>query len=191
MDLKVMTRLYKTHKYIACIIAEVTNYLITVPIHQAKSEVGDMLIENSITKYCVPEYTIMDQDNAFMSSLMKCLLKKFDIKIKTVVPYNHQSLQAHHRIISLSNMLTKHLTNLGQMWPKYLLLATFAYSSFNNPNVKSHSPYEIIFGRKPRSLLNLESTPNIKVSDSFKEYYNLLNKRLKYLHKLPLDFKSK
>ena len=55
MDLKVMPRSYKGHKYILCIIDKVTNYLITVPIHQAKSEeVGDVLIENVITKYCVP-----------------------------------------------------------------------------------------------------------------------------------------
>ena len=55
MDFKVMPRLYKGHKYILCIIDEVTNYLITVPIHQAKSEeVGDTPIENVITKYCVP-----------------------------------------------------------------------------------------------------------------------------------------
>ena len=44
---------------------------------------------------------------------------------------------------------------------------------------------------KPKSLLNLESTPDIKVSGTCKEYYELLIKRLKYLHKLLLDFKSK
>ena len=55
-----------------------------------------------------------------MSSLMNYLFKMFDIKMKTVVPFNHQSLQAEHRIKSLSNILTKHLTNLGQIWPKYL-----------------------------------------------------------------------
>ena len=36
MDLKVMPRSHKGHKYILCIIDEVTNYLITVPIFQAK-----------------------------------------------------------------------------------------------------------------------------------------------------------
>ena len=55
----------------------------------------------------------------------------------------------------------------------------------------NHSPYELIFGRKLRSLLNLESTPDIKVSGSFREYYDLLNKRLKYLHNLLLNFQSK
>ena len=57
----------------------------------------------------------MDQDSAFMSSLMTYLLNKFNIKIRTVAPYNHQSLQAEHGIKSLSTILTKHLTNLGQM----------------------------------------------------------------------------
>ena len=67
----------------------------TVPIYQAKpGEIGEELIENVITKYCIPEYIIMDQDSAFMSSPMTYLLNKFNIKIRTVAPYNHQSLQA-------------------------------------------------------------------------------------------------
>ena len=56
------------HKFILCIIDEVTNYLITVPIYQSKAEeIGDALIEH-ITKYCFPDCIIMDQDSTFMSS---------------------------------------------------------------------------------------------------------------------------
>ena len=191
MDLKVMPRSFRGHKYILCIINEVTNYLITVPVHQAKSEeVEEALTENVLTKYCIPEYIIMDQDSAFMSSLMTYLLCKFNIIIKTVTPYNHQSLQVEHGIKSLSNILTKCLTSLGQMWLKYSPLAMFAFSTFNTPNLGNHSPYELIFGRKPRSLLNLESTPDIKVSGTFKEYYELLNRILKCLHNLLLNFLS-
>ena len=127
MDLKVMPRSHKGHIYILCIIDEVTKYLIMVPIYQSKAqEIGDALIEHVITKYCIPDGIIMDQESAFMSSLINYLFSKLDIKIKTVAPYNHQSLQEEHRIKSLSTILRKHLTNLGQMWPKYLLLATFA-----------------------------------------------------------------
>ena len=68
MNLKVMPRSHKGHKFILCIIDEVTNYLITAPIYQAKSEeIREALIENIITKYCIPEYIIMDQDSVFMS----------------------------------------------------------------------------------------------------------------------------
>ena len=59
MDLKVMPILQNGHKLILCIIDEVTNYLITVPIYHAKSEeVGEALIENVITKYCIPDCII-------------------------------------------------------------------------------------------------------------------------------------
>ena len=110
-----MPKSYRGHKYILCITDEVTNYLITVPTHQAKSEkVGETLIENVITKYCVPEYIIMDRYSTFKSSLMTYLINKFNIKIKTVAQNNHQSLQAEHGIKFLSNILTKHLTNSGQ-----------------------------------------------------------------------------
>ena len=192
MDLKVMPRLHKGHRYILCINDEVTNYLITVPIFQARSEeIGEALIENVITKYCIPEYIIMDQDSAFTSSLMTYFFNKFDIKIKTVAPYNHQSLQAEHGIKFLSCILTKHLTSLGQMWTKYLSLATFAYNTFNTPNLKNYSPYELTFGRKPKLLLNVESNPDIKVSRNFREYYELLNKKIKYLQNIIFNFKSR
>ena len=96
MDIKVMPMSQKGHKFILCVIDEVTNYLITVPIFQAKSEeVAEALIEN-ISKYCILDCIIMDQDSAFMSSLMHYLLNKFEIKVKTVAPYNHQPLQAEH-----------------------------------------------------------------------------------------------
>ena len=70
----------------------------------------------------------------------------------------------------------KHLTNLGQMWPKYLPLATFAYNTFNSPNLANYSAYELVCSRKPKLLLNLDTIPDIKVSVTFKDYYNLLNK---------------
>ena len=108
---KVMPRSHKGHRFILCIIDEVTNFLITVPIFQARSEeIGEALLENVITKYCIPEYIIMDQDSAFMSSLMTYLFHRLNIKIKTIAPYNHQSLQVEHGIKSLTWILTKHLT---------------------------------------------------------------------------------
>ena len=190
MDLKVMPRLHTGHGYILCIIDEVMNYLVTAPIFQPRSEeIGEALIENVIMKYCIPEYIIMDQDIAFMSSLMTYLFHKFDIEIKTVAPYNHQSLRVEHRIKSLSHILTNHLTSLGQMWTKYLSLAMFAYNMFHTLNLGNYSPYELTFGRKPKLLLNVKSNPDIKVSRNFREHYELLNKRIKYLQDIIFNFK--
>ena len=66
----------------------------------------------------------------------------------------------------------------------------FSCNTFNTPNLGNLSPYELTFGRKPKSLCNVESNPDIKVSRNFKEYYELLNKRIKYLQDMLFNFKS-
>ena len=85
----------------------------------------------------------MDQDSTFMSSLINYLFRKFKIKVKTIVLYNHQSLQAEQGLKSLLTILMKHLTEKGQMQHNYLPLATFAYNTFNSPNLANHSPIQI------------------------------------------------
>ena len=191
IDLKVQPKSHKGHKYILYIINKVANYLVAMPIFQAKlEEVGEAILEHVITKQCTCDYIIMDQDSAFMSSLVSYLFHRLNIKIKMVDLYNHQSLQAEHRIKSLTRILAKNLTGLGQMWMKYLSLATYAYNTFNSPNLGNYNPFELTFGRKPKVLLNTETNPNIKVSTNFKEYYDILNKRIKYLQDILFNFKS-
>ena len=192
IDLKVMPKLQKGHHYILCVTDGMTNYLVTTPVYQAKSEeIGDALIESVISKFGTPEYMIMDQDSVFMSTLRNYLFKRLGVKIKTVGPYNHQSLQAEHVIKSLSSILTKHLVGQGQNWNKFLCLTTFKYNMFNTPNLCNHSPFELIFGKQPKILLDLETDPNIKVSGTYQDYYTLLNKRLHYLQNLLQNFKLK
>ena len=70
-----------------------TEYLVTAPLYQVRSEeIEEILKENVISKFSTPEYTIMDQDSAFMSKLKSYIFRKLGIKIKIVSPYNHQSL---------------------------------------------------------------------------------------------------
>ena len=95
-----------------------------------------------------------------------------------------------HGIKSLTQILIKYLTSLGQMWTIYLSLATFAYNTFNSPNLGNYSAYELTFGRKPKLLLNINSNPDIQVYRNFKEYYELLNKRIKHLQDILFNFKS-
>ena len=92
---------------------------------------------------------------------------------------------------SLSNKLTKHLTGLGKMWPDYLPFGTLAHNKYNSPHLGIYSPYELVFGRKPKLLLDLETDPDIKVAATSKEYSERLEKRLKYLQKVLQDFKMK
>ena len=77
------------------------------------------------------------------------------------------------------------------MWTDYLPFATLAHNTCNSPNLSKYSLYELVFGRKPKLLLDLETSPDIKVLAMYKEYYEQLEKRLKYLQKVLLDFKMR
>ena len=169
MDLKVMPRSQKGHWYILCVLDEMTNYLITAPLYQARSEeVWHAGIHDNGSGQCI-------------HVLSNELLIHLGVSIKTVGPYNHKSLQAEHGITSLSNILSKHLTGWGQTWHKFLSLATFAYNIFHTPNLGNYSPYELVFCRRPKILINIETDPDIKVSGTYKDYHTLLTKRLDYL----------
>ena len=63
--------------------------------------------------------------------------------------------------------------------------------NFQHPSLANYSPYKLFLCRKPKFHLELQTTPDIKVSRTFKDYYILLNKRLQYLQKLLQDFRSK
>ena len=103
-----------------------------------------------------------------------------------MTPYSHQLLQAEHGIKSLSTILTKHLTNLGQLCSQYKPLATFAYNTFNTSNLANYSPYQLVFHRKPNLCLDLETTLILRYWEHLK-----ISIRLQYLHKLLQDFRSK
>ena len=85
----------------------------------------------------------------------------------------------------------KHLSGQGQMWHKYLPLATFTHNTFNSANLAKYSPYELVFRRKPKLLLDLEMDPDVRVLGAHTEYFLQLRKRLEYLHKLLQEFQMK
>ena len=61
------------------------------------------------------------------------------------------------------------------MWIDYLPFATLAHNTYNSPNLSNHSSYELVFGK----------------TATYKEYYERLEQRLKYLQKVLLDFRMR
>ena len=91
----------------------------------------------------------------------------------------------------LVTFLTKHLTGQGQTWHKFLSLATFAYNTFHSPNLGNYSPFELTLGREPKTLLNSETDPDIRISGTYKDYQTMLTNRLNYLQNMLQNFKAK
>ena len=187
MDIKYMPKAGNCMKFILVIIDYNLNYMVTVPLPQIKTElICEALMVHLISKHSVPDMIICDMDATFMSSLMQYMLYKFKITLKVVSPYNYGSLKAEAGIkaIDLSNILIKHLTGQGRDWPLYLPISTLIYNCYNTPNLGGLSPFELVYGKKPKLFMDLETNPDVTVSRSFKDYYESLEKRLKYLHNI-------
>ena len=65
------------------------------------------------------------------------------------------------------------------------------YNTFSSLKLANINPYELVFGGIPGLLMNIETTPDVNISGTVKDYYILLNSRIRYLHQLLQGFKSK
>ena len=192
MDIKYMPKSNRGYKYMIVILCEITNFLVTQPLKEVTaSEVCRVLVEEFIAYFSTPVRIVCDQDPAFMSSLCRYCFQQYRIQILTVGVTNHKSLQAEHGIKSLSNLILTHLTGLGRDWHIYAKPCMLTYNSFSTPNLDGFCPFELVFGRKPRIVPILEVTPPVPVTGTFKDAYDLLNKRLKYFREMLIKFRDK
>ena len=143
-----------------------------------------------ISKHSVPDMIICYMDATFMFSLMQYMFYMFKINLKVVSPYNFGRLKVEAGIKAISNILIKHLTGQGNDWPLYLPISTLIYNCYNIPNLGGLSPFELVYEKKPKLFIDLETNSNVTVSRSFKDYYESLDKRLKYLHNILLKYRS-
>ena len=55
-----------------------------------------------------------------------------------------------------------------------------AFNTYSTPNLDNLSPFEIALGRKAKIIPELEVTPDVLVSGTFKDVYTLLQRKLNY-----------
>ena len=187
MDIKHMPASKSPYKYILVLLCDISNFLVATPMRKAAEEVCSILFDNFMAYYAVPMRIICDQDPAFMSSLCQWFFKAYGIQLVTVSPTNHKSLQAEHGIKSLSNILMKYLSGLGDNWHLYCRPAMMTY---NTPNLDNLSPFEVAFGRKPTLVPKLESTPHIPVAGTFAKAKQALEQKLRYLREKLQKFRD-
>ena len=191
MDIKHMPPSKSPYKYILVLLCDISNFLVATPMKKATAEeVCSILFDNFMADYAVPMRIICDQDPAFMSSLCQWFFKAYGIQLVTVSPTNHKSLQAEHGIKSLSNILMKHLSGLGDDWHLYTRPAMLTYNTYNTPNLDNLSPFELALGRKPILVPKLENVPHIPITGTFAKAKQVLEQKLKYLREKLQKFRD-
>jgi len=141
----------RRNMYILTMQDLLTKYSVAVPLQEANSlTIADAFVNNFICIYGAPEIILMDQRTNFLSSLIRNLTKKFNIKhFKTTAyhPQSNGSLERSHYVLT---EYLKTQINKDEEWDEHISLAMFSYNTSVHEST-SYSPYELIFGKIPRT----------------------------------------
>ena len=191
MDTKHMPPSKDKFLYILVLLCEVSNFIVAAPMKTVTApEICNAIMNHFIGYFGTPIRIVCDQDPAFMSHLCQWFLHSYGIHITTASPTNHQSLMAEHGIKSLSNILMKHLTGLGEDWPLYCKPTMLVYNSYATPNLDHLSPFEVAIGRKAILAPKFEYKPKIPITGTYVKAKEKLEERLEYFKKRLEDFRS-
>jgi len=191
IDIKHMPSGLNGFKYILVVLCETTNYIMAIPLRTEQApEICEALFTQVISVFGSPSHIISDRGPAFTSSLTEYFLSRLGCKQLVISPTNHKSLLAEHGIKSLSNLLLKHLTDLGKEWPNFVKTAQLNHNSYPSPHLDGHSPGELVLGHKIKLIPEIEISFEAPISGSFKDYKGKLDKQIKQLRNKVERFKD-
>ena len=189
MDIKQMP-VNRGYSHILVLLCEVSNYMVALPLTSTRTQnILEAFQRGYLAYFGPPTHIICDQDPAFTSSLMEAFVTQLNIKVILVSPTNHKSLQAEHRIKSLSGLLVKHLSQVWS-WHSCLPYSMLCYNGYSTPNLNGYSPYELVFGHRMTLSQELELKVDTVVSGTCTDYHEKLKKNLRYMSERLQKFRS-
>lgn len=192
LDFKTMPTSNTGYKHLMVACDQITRFLVCVPLQTLDAEtICEAILQKIITIFGPPTMLITDAAKSLTGKLVELLCSSLNIDKKVISVCNHGSLQVERHIQTLSNFLKVNLGQFGSDWVRFIPTTTYAYNAFSSPHLGDHSPFELVYGRKPPDLTNLTFNPMEGLSHSYSEYVALLNKRFQHLSQTMLNLQKK
>ena len=164
------------NQYILTMQDLLTKYSVAVTLRDATAlSIADAITKNFICIYGAPKAILTDQGTNFLSALMRCLTKKFNIQHFKTTAYRPQSNgsieRSHHVLIEyLKTQIQKE-----RNWDNYINMSMFSYNTSVHEGTK-YPPYELVFGRIARlPSAHIPIDENLEIT--YQDYLtNLFNK---------------
>ncbi|UYV66676.1 hypothetical protein LAZ67_4002521 [Cordylochernes scorpioides] len=168
----------RRRKWIIVLTDYYTKYAETKAVSEATvKEVSTFLIEHIILRHGAPKFLISDRGSQFTSNLMKEVMKMCKVKHCFTTSYHPQTNGLTERLNrTLINMISMYLNTDQKNWDEILPFITHAYNT-TIQETTGYSPFFLLFGREPMSLLDDENIPTDSNMDDYDEYIeNYLDK---------------
>ena len=146
IDIKTMPQAFGGYHLLLVITCDQTNFTIAVPLRDRTAQmVAEALIYRVIYLFGPPRQIICDEATEFSSAIIQAILCMLNCRLKVISPYNHGSSNCERQIRMISEIITKHLWDKGQMWPLFTMIAAYAMNSFASEVLSSLSPFQLVF----------------------------------------------
>ncbi|UYV65871.1 K02A2.6-like, partial [Cordylochernes scorpioides] len=168
----------RRRKWIIVLTDYYTKYAETKAVSEATvKEVSTFLIEHIILRHGAPRFLISDRGSQFTSNLMKEVMKMCKVKHCFTTSYHPQTNGLTERLNrTLVNMISMYVNTDQKNWDEILPFITHAYNT-TIQETTGYSPFFLLFGREPMSLLDDENIPTDSNMDDYDEYIeNYLDK---------------
>ncbi|UYV61766.1 hypothetical protein LAZ67_1006427, partial [Cordylochernes scorpioides] len=168
----------RRRKWIIVLTDYYTKYAETKAVSEATvKEVSTFLIEHIILRHGAPKFLISDRGSQFTSNLMKEVMKMCKVKHCFTTSYHPQTNGLTERLNrTLINMISMYVNTDQKNWDEILPFITHAYNT-TIQETTGYSPFFLLFGREPMSLLDDENIPTDSNMDDYDEYIeNYLDK---------------
>ncbi|UYV80221.1 hypothetical protein LAZ67_18002076, partial [Cordylochernes scorpioides] len=168
----------RRRKWIIVLTDYYTKYAETKAVPEATvKEVSTFLIEHIFLRHGAPRFLISDRGSQFTSNLMKEVMKMCKVKHCFTTSYHPQTNGLTERLNrTLINMISMYVNTDQKNWDEILPFITHAYNT-TIQETTGYSPFFLLFGREPMSLLDDENIPTDSNMDDYDEYIeNYLDK---------------
>ncbi|KII69065.1 Retrovirus-related Pol polyprotein [Thelohanellus kitauei] len=137
------------------------------------------MFECVICRFGIPEQIHSDQGTQFEAQMFSDICKRLGIKKSRTTPYHPQgngSVERSNRTIkeALRHFVDSHQSN----WDKYLPTVLFAMRAATN-STTGYSPAELTFGRKIKTVLDIETNPQQESASNLPKDYGTFYEKIK------------
>ena len=164
-----------------------TKYAMAIPTrNQTAKTTAEAFYNNFILNFGIPTRLHSDQGANFESDIIQELCILTNMKKTHTTPYHPQGNAGPERFNrTLLDMLGTLNCDQKQDWKKYVSSLVYFYNCTPHESTK-FTPYELMFGRKPKLPIDLEyeNVREENQSKSTKEYINNLKDRLEQTRKI-------
>ena len=158
LDIKYVFPSNEGYQYLLVIVDTCTRYCLAFPLKQISTlQVAEIILQRICFQFGFCKTLSSDKGKEFDSQIMNYLSKALKIQQRFCTEGSHESILSERAIRTLSDILISKMKGRGKNWPLFVASTTFAYNCSPHTLMDGYSPFELLFGRKPRDPLDLDT----------------------------------